>query len=43
MEALAEAAALALATLFLRARLCPGATLLALSRRFLGRDEGVVV
>ena len=41
--AFAAAEAFALATLFFRARLWAVAVLLVLSRRFLGRDEGVVV
>jgi hypothetical protein len=41
--AAAAAEAFAFATLFCRARLLAGAVLLVLSRRFLGRDDGVVV
>jgi hypothetical protein len=41
--AFAFAFALTLATLFFLARLWPGAVLLVLSRRFLGREDGVVL
>ena len=43
LEALVAVEAFELAMLFFRARLCAVAAPLVLSRRFRGRDEGVVV